>query len=183
MRHIGGTAEFASVPPTNSISVPAPIAVRLAEANDFGMRGLRFLACGIALGTAAERAVGFLHVLEVIPSQERDWIPLGIYPFLAVALLAPTIVGLLIAIHQPRNVIAWILLLGSFVPSLQLSAEQLFGAGWSLQSERATIPLLFAWPVAIAFVFPNGRLLSRRWRWGAGAAAGRLGGFVLLKMF
>jgi signal transduction histidine kinase len=146
------------------------------------MRGLRLVACGIALATAAELTVGLLHVLEVIPSRQRDWIPLAIYPFLAIALLAPTVVGLLIAIQQPRNAIAWILLLGSFAPSPQLSAEQLFGAGWALQSERATIPLLFAWPVAIAFVFPNGRLLSRRWRWVAGAAVLSFGLTIGMKM-
>ena len=147
------------------------------------MRGLRIVACGIALATTAELTVGLLHVLEVIPSRERDWIPLEIYPFLALALLAPTVVGLLIALQLPRNRIAWILLLGSFAPSVQLSAEQLFGAGWSLQSERATIPLLFAWPVAVAFVFPNGRLLSRRWRWVAGAAVVSFGLTVAMKMF
>ena len=38
---------------------------------------------------------------------------------------------------------------------------------------RALWPLLYAWPIALAFVFPNGRLLTRRWRWVAiaGAAA------------
>src|SRR6266545_1840951 len=96
------------------------------------MRGLRIVACGIALATTAELTVGLLHVLEVIPSKQEDWIPLAIYPFLALALLAPTVVGLLIAIQQPRNRIAWILLLGSFAPSLQLGAEQLVGAGWAL---------------------------------------------------
>jgi len=147
------------------------------------MRGLRIVACGIALATTAELTVGLLHVLEVIPSRERDWIPLAIYPFLALALLAPAVIGLLIALQLPCNRIAWILLLGSFVPSVQLSAEQLFGAGWSLQSERATIPLLFAWPVAVAFVFPNGRLLSRRWRWVAGAAVVSFGLTVAMKIF
>src|SRR5215211_2383986 len=147
------------------------------------MRALRIVACGIAIATAAELTVGLLHVLEVIPSRERDWIPLAIYPFLALALLAPTVVGLLIATQQPRNAIAWVLLLGSFAPSLQLSAEQLVGAGWSSQSEAATLPLLFAWPVAVAFIFPNGRLLSRRWRWVAGAAVVSFGLSIGLKMF
>src|SRR4051812_45880637 len=147
------------------------------------MRGLRITACAIALATAAELTVGLLHVLEVIPSREHDWIPLAIYPFLALALLAPTVVGLLIASQQPRNPIAWILLLGSFLPSLQLSAEQLVGAGWSSQSEAATLPLLFAWPVAVAFVFPSGRLLSPRWRWVAGAAVVSFGLTIALKMF
>jgi len=147
------------------------------------MRGLRIAACAVALGTVTELTVGALHVLEVIPSQQKDWIPLSIYPFLALALLAPTAAGLLIAIQQPRNLIAWILLFGAFLPSLQIGAEQLVGAAWSFQSEAATLPLLFAWPVAIAFVFPNGRLLSRRWRWVAGAAVVSFAATILLKLF
>ena len=147
------------------------------------MRGLRIAACAVALGTVTELTVGALHVLEVIPSREENWIPLSIYPFIVVAFLAPTVVGLLIALQQPRNTIAWILLLGAFLPTLQLSAEQLVGPAWSFQSEAATLPLLFAWPVAIAFVFPNGRLLSSRWRWVAGSAMVSFAGTILLKLF
>ena len=147
------------------------------------MRGLRIAACAVALGTVTELTVGALHVLEVIPSREENWIPLSIYPFIAVAFLAPTVVGLLIALQQPRNTIAWILLLGAFLPTLQLSAEQLVGPAWSFQSEAATLPLLFAWPVAIAFVFPTGRLLSPRWRWVAGAAVVSFAATILLKLF
>ena len=147
------------------------------------MRRLRILACVTALATAASLTVGLLHVMEVIPSEQEDWIPLGVYPFLALALLAPTVVGLLIALQLPRNLIAWILLLGAFLPSFQLSAEQTVGAAWSYQSERATLPLLFAWPVAVAFVFPNGRLLSRRWRWVAGGAAVSFGLTIALRIF
>ena len=147
------------------------------------MRRLRILACAVALATTASLTVGLLHVLEVIPSEQEDWIPLGVYPFLALALLAPTVVGLLIALQLPRNPIAWILMLGAFLPSFQLSAEQTVGAAWSYQSERATLPLLFAWPVAVAFVFPNGRLLSRRWRWVAAAAAVSFGLTIALKLF
>ena len=146
------------------------------------MRGLRIAACAVALATVTELTVGALHVLEVIPSQQENWIPLSIYPFLALALLAPTAAGLLIAIQQPRNSIAWILLLGAFLPSLQIGAEQVVGAAWAFQSEAATLPLLFAWPVAIAFVFPNGRLLSRRWRWVAGAAVVSFAATIVLKL-
>jgi signal transduction histidine kinase len=134
------------------------------------MGRLRMAAWAIALATVAMLVVGLLQVLEVLPSEQKDWIPLGIYPFLALALLAPASVGLLIANQMPRNRVAWVLLLGSFLPSLVIAAEQLFGAGWSMQMERAATPLLlFAWPVAVAYVFPDGRLLSRRWRWVAGA--------------
>ncbi len=134
------------------------------------MRGLRIAAWAVALATVASLTVGFLQVLEVLPSEQEDWIPLAIYPFLALALLAPAVVGLLIANRMPENRVAWVLLLGSLLPSLVICSEQFVGAGWSMQLERAATPLLlFAWPVAIAYLFPNGRLPSRRWRWVAGA--------------
>lgn len=136
------------------------------------MNGLRIAAWFVAVATAAALTTGFLQVLTVLPSEQKEWIPLPIYPVLALALFAPAVVGLRIANEMPRNRIAWILLIGAFLPALQISAEQLVGAPWAMQTERAsTYPLLFAWPVAVAFVFPNGRLLSRRWGWVAGAAA------------
>jgi signal transduction histidine kinase len=134
------------------------------------MSGLRIAAWAITLATVASLTVGLLQVLGVLPSEQENWIPLAIYPFLALALLAPAAVGLLIANRMPDNRVAWVLLLGAFLPSLVISAEQLVGAGWSMQIERAATPLLlFAWPIAIAYVFPDGRLPSRRWRWVAGA--------------
>jgi signal transduction histidine kinase len=136
------------------------------------MTALRILAWGMALATAAALTIGLLQVLEVLPSAQEEWIPLPVYPFLALALFAPAAVGLRIAQQMPGNRIAWILLIGGFLPSLQISAEQLVGTAWAMQTERAsTYPLLFAWPVAVALVFPTGRLLSPRWRWVAGAAA------------
>ncbi len=44
-------------------------------------------------------------------------------------------------------------------------------------------PILFAWPLAVAFVFPNGRLLSRRWRWVAGMAIVSFAFTIGLKLF
>ena len=147
------------------------------------MRDLRLLACGVALATVCCLTVGFLHVLGVVPSEQEDWIPLAVYPFLAVAFLSPTVIGLLIAFQLPRNLIAWILLLGALLPCLQLPAEQLVGAAWAFQSEAATIPLLFAWPVAVALVFPTGHLLSRRWRWVVWMAVVSFGLTIGLKLF
>jgi len=147
------------------------------------MRGLRLLACGVALGTVTCLTVGFLHVLGVVRSEQEDWIPLAVYPFLAVAFLSPTLVGLLIALQLPRNPIAWILLLGALLPCLQLPAEQVVGAAWSFQSEAATLPLLFVWPVAVALVFPTGHLLSRRWRWVVWIGVVSFGATIGLKLF
>jgi signal transduction histidine kinase len=78
----------------------------------------------------------------------------------------------MIATRKPRNPIAWILLVGALSIILPFSFELVLSDGWALQISRATWPLLYAWPIAVAYVFPDGRLLSRRWRWVAGAAIG-----------
>jgi signal transduction histidine kinase len=164
--------------------VLARIAGRLGEANDGGMRGLRILACGVALATLLLLTVGLLQVLEVLSSDQENWIPLSVYPFLALAILSPAVVGLLIALQLPRNRVAWVLLLGALLPALQIASEQIVGAAWSYQTEAATVPpVLLAWPLAIAFLFPNGRLLSRRWRWVAGVAIVSFACTIGLKLF
>ena len=124
------------------------------------MQGLRIAACGVAVATFAFMGLGALRVGGVM-----DWIPLWFTPFVALAFLAPSTVGLLIALRKPRNTIAWILLLGAFALTLQLPLALVLSEGWSLQMDRALWPLLYAWPIAVAYVFPDGRLLSRRWRW------------------
>ena len=95
------------------------------------MRGLRALACGVALATLTALTVGLLQVLEVLPSAQEDWIPLAFYPFLALAILSPAVVGLLIALQLPRNRIAWILLVGALPPSApnRLGAARRRGLG------------------------------------------------------
>ena len=50
--------------------------------------------------------------------------------------------------------------------------------GWVLQCSRRCWPLLYAWPIALAFVFPNGRLLTRRWRRVAIGGAACFVGFI-----
>ena len=138
------------------------------------VRSLRITAWAVALTTCAIFAGLVLGLGPDLTDDER-WA----YPFALVA-LAPAIVGLLIAIRQPRNVIAWILLVGSvssapfylFIPD----------KGWSLQFSRAVWPLLYAWPIAVAYVFPNGRLLSRRWRWVAGGAVFSFVAFLIVAM-
>ena len=106
---------------------------------------------------------------------------LWLLPFVALATLTPSVIGVLIALRQPRNVIAWILLVGS-LPTVRI-VTLIPARGWALQWDRAMWPLLYGWPIAIAFVFPDGRLLSRRWRVPAAAAVVCFVGFVGLAMF
>ncbi|MGZ4393044.1 MAG: sensor histidine kinase [Gaiellaceae bacterium] len=90
---------------------------------------------------------------------------LWLVPFVVISVLAPAVVGLLIANRQARNVVAWVLMLGAL--SIAPTDAVLIAhdhSWWALQWERASWPLLYAWPIAVAFVFPDGRLPSARWR-------------------
>jgi signal transduction histidine kinase len=132
------------------------------------MRGLRIGAWVAALATVVLVALALLRAVGVFGERRDD---LWLIPFFTLAILAPATVGLLIATRLPRNRIAWILLLGALViAALGFNVTVQPGAGWSLQVDRATWPLLYAWPIAVAYLFPDGRLPSRRWRWVAAAA-------------
>jgi signal transduction histidine kinase len=137
------------------------------------MRVLRITAWVVALTTCAVFA-GI--VLGIAPGMSGD----NSWAYLSGAVsIAPAIVGLLIAQRQPRNVIAWIMLVGA------LSAAPFYvylDEGWALQFGRSAWPLLYAWPIALAFVFPNGRLLSPRWRWVAYAGTFCFIGFLCVAM-
>jgi signal transduction histidine kinase len=138
------------------------------------MRMLRITAWAVALTTCAIFA-GIVLGLAPSMSDSQMWA----YPMGFVS-LAPAIVGLMIALRQPRNVIAWIMLLGA------LSAAPFYvfipDEGWALQFSRAVWPLLYAWPVAVALVFPDGRLLSRRWSRLAWVGAFCFAGFLVVAM-
>ncbi len=137
------------------------------------MRILRITAWVVALATYAI----FAGVMLGIPNLPSDAV--WAYASATVA-LAPATVGLLIAQRQPRNVIAWILLVGALTaaPFYVFIPDE----GWVLQCSRALWPLLYAWPIALAFVFPNGRLLTRRWRWVAIAGAACFVGFLIVAL-
>jgi signal transduction histidine kinase len=148
------------------------------------VRGLRVLAIVVALATVAFAA---LDVLAIAHARDRPDAKLWIAPFLLLAILAPAVIGLLVALQRPANRIAWILLVGGLAsaphPSLWLDPGLLLEKGWSLQISRALWPLLFGWPIAIAYVFPNGRFLSPRWRRIGIAGLVCFVGFMTLAMF
>jgi signal transduction histidine kinase len=132
------------------------------------MRGLRIGAWVTAVATVVLVVLALLGAVGVFGERRDD---LWVIPFFTLAILAPAAVGLLIATRLPRNRIAWILLLGALViAALGLNVTVQPAAGWSLQADRATWPLLYAWPIAVAYLFPDGRLPSRRWRWVAATA-------------
>jgi signal transduction histidine kinase len=160
--------------------VPVRIAHRAGSANDVVVRGLRLLAILIAVAASVSDVFLVLGMLDVVHNAEVNSAPPGIVPFVAVAIAAPTIVGLLIALRRPKNPIAWILLVGALTI---LPASGFLSDGWNLQTARASWPLLYAWPIAVSYVFPNGRFLSRRWRGVGIAAAACFVTFMTLGLF
>jgi signal transduction histidine kinase len=109
-----------------------------------------------------------------------------LYPFLFGAVSAPAAVGVLIVTRRPRNLIGWVLVLGSLSLAPVLAATpyawvalkahpgSLPGGSWAALLSSLW-PAFFAWPLAVAFVFPDGRLPSPRWRRYAFFAAGSFG--------
>jgi hypothetical protein len=108
--------------------------------------------------------------------------PAGATPFQAVAavslvgsLLAFIVSGALIVSRQPRNIVGWLLM----IPGLALPASTL-ATNWlgSMPPPRVTAPMwLVLWALSWSWIllifpifhmlltFPDGRLLSPRWRW------------------
>jgi signal transduction histidine kinase len=93
----------------------------------------------------------------------------------APGLAATFAVGLLIAHRRPRNTIAWVLLLeGLALASMGIAKpwagyvllEDHAGPGGRLAGTWSEVswPLIYAGPCAVAFLFPDGRLPSPRWR-------------------
>ena len=135
----------------------------------------RLAACGLAFaalvlivgGIVLDRIAAGRHA----PGSGSAWE----YPFALAAVLAPAGVGVVIATRRPRNPIGWILVLGAVSLAAVLAAQMyavaalhahvrlLPGGSWAALVSSQW-PVFFAWPLAIAFVFPDGRLPSRRWR-------------------
>jgi len=91
-----------------------------------------------------------------------------------ISVAAPASVGLFVALRQPTNRIPWILLVGSLSVAVVIAASAI--ADLALEGDRSSTlgawaalvsqqwPVLFLWPLALAYVFPDGRLPSPRWR-------------------
>jgi signal transduction histidine kinase len=135
----------------------------------------RLAACALALA-AVVLIVGGL-VLDRIAAHRHVAAagPLWLYPFLVAAVVTPAAVGALIAARRPRNPIGWIVVLGGLSLAAVVGAQAYAsvaldaypgsfpGGSWAALV-ASQWPFFFAWPVAVAFVFPDGRLPSRKWR-------------------
>jgi signal transduction histidine kinase len=136
------------------------------------MKGAKGLAWGIAVvACLAIPAILFLNAGA--GEYEEGWIANIAGP---VAILASVGVGLVVALRRPSNPIGWLLLGNGLVLGWSGGLPGDY-AGYALEHpgtlpggrlaavwDTDAWPLLFAGVVAIAFVFPEGRLPSRRWR-------------------
>jgi signal transduction histidine kinase len=151
----------------------------------------RLIACGLAVTAFVLAAAGLVldrvAAAEGVSGSGAWWL----YPFLLAAICTPAAVGALIVARRPGNPIGWILVVGALSLAAALVAEpyawvalearpgSLPGRSWAALV-ASLWPVFFAWPLAITFVFPEGRLPSRRWRPYAIFAAGALTLLVVL---
>jgi signal transduction histidine kinase len=109
-------------------------------------------------------------------------------------MLASTGVGVLLAIRRSDNPVGWLLLANGLVLAANGLAEAyadyavlahpgaLPGGEWAALFADKGWPTLFAGVTAIAFVFPDGRLPTPRWRPVAIAAAASFGGLLVASL-
>ena len=92
------------------------------------------------------------------------------------SLLAFILCGALIVSRQPRNIVGWLLMIpGLAVPASTLATNwlgamqppsQVSPALWLLLWALSWSWILLIFPILhLLLTFPDGRLLSRRWRW------------------
>jgi signal transduction histidine kinase len=139
------------------------------------------------------RVIAMLTVLATVAlvvvgiAGAQDDAPLG--ATFVVAFLTPAFVGFFVALRRPGNVVAWILQLGALSVSVVLLASVVASVagettlGLWAATVAAPWPVLFLWPLALAFVFPDGRLPSRRWRPVAGVVSANCALIVVLLIF
>lgn len=112
-------------------------------------------------------------LLALEMASERPTTSVGEDVAFVLMLMASVLVGWMLAHRRPDNVIGWLLLANGFVLAQTGLNDTYLGSGlddgattfrvaasWSTHGW----PLLFAPTVAIAFILPDGRLPSRRWR-------------------
>ncbi len=134
------------------------------------LAGSAFAITAVGL-SAAGLALDWIAADQHVHGSGTFWL----YPFLLGAVLAPAGIGAAIVRRQPHNPIGWILVLGALSLSVILAATpyawvaldahpgSLPGGGWAALVSSIW-PAFFAWPLAVAFIFPDGRLPSPRWR-------------------
>jgi signal transduction histidine kinase len=161
-RTIGGMSAASTATPATALAARPGVA-RLALACTSGAVALTLQAATVAIALRDDQSAWWLA--------------------LSGAVVVPALAGVLIALYRPSNPIGWLLLADAVNVAAGFLATpyahyglvthpgSLPGARWALLWESAGWPALFAIPVALVFVFPSGRLPSKRWRGVAFAAA------------
>lgn len=125
----------------------------------------------LVFGLVAIAAVAWRTVADLPPGEAPGWIGQGL------AALAFLLSGVFIVSRQPRNVIGWLLVIPGVLPSLS-ELVFIWLARMDPPPETASLPvwlaiwftnwswILLMFPIFLMLLtFPNGRLLSPRWRW------------------
>jgi len=132
-------------------------------------------------------------VLDALSSRSTE--PLWASFVFPLAVAMSTGVGVVVATRARDNPIGWLLLANGLVLALSglwtnyatygvlEQPGSLPAAEWAVLLDQSGWPALFAAFTAIAFVFPDGRLPSPRWRPIAFAAIASFTGFLLLSLF
>jgi hypothetical protein len=145
-----------------TIVLPAPV-----------LRYVPWVVAGLSLATLAVAAVAGLTVdpalgVQRLASSDFGWW-IGSATF--------SVVGALVATRRPENPVGWLMLAAGAINSVAQGAAQY--AVWGLIRHPGSVPgaeiaawlITFLWVLVITVlatmitVFPNGRLVSRRWRW------------------
>ena len=99
-----------------------------------------------------------------------------LYPFVAGSVAAPALVGAMLVARGAADRIGWILTLGACSVALPLFSQpyaevalvahpgSLPAGAWAGLIADSAWPFFFAWPLALAYLFPDGRLIGWRWR-------------------
>ena len=153
-------------------------------------RAIRLLAAfiaAVALVLAVLAAVVIaLAAGRDVPDAPSAWSGLP----LVLGVGAPACVGLVLVLRRPGTRVAWILLIGALsvvvvmgafaLGSLALDDDPSSAAGaWALVPATEWV-VLFLWPLALAYLFPDGHLPSPRWRVPAAVALASAAGTLLL---
>ena len=138
-------------------------------------RPVRLLAPLLALLALASICAALaVHLVDGGSEATADGGSAWLAPFLIAAVAAPAGVGAFVLARRPGNRIAWILLLGGLSVGVVMLADALKIAiltddpGSTLGRWIAVLsnewPVLFLWPLALAYLYPDGTPPAGRWR-------------------